>query len=476
MSNRISWPRGVSLDRAIRVVSTAACVVGWAAPAAAQRSFPPDDSIRAILRDRVEAHRSSGMVVGVIDADGSRRVIGYGPTAGGTGTLDGRSVFEIGSVSKVFTASILSDMIARGDVHLDDPVATFLPGSVKVPSRDGKEITLLDLTTQSSGLPRMPGNFAPKDQDNPYADYTVRNLYDFLSTYTLPRDPGAQYEYSNLGVGLLGHALALRAGTSYEQLMTSRIADRLQMGDTRITLTAGMRARLAPGHDDQGQPAANWDLPTFAGAGAIRSTVNDMLRFAAANLDSTSLPLGAELAATHRSLRPTTIPGTTIGMNWHITTRDGLAITWHNGQTGGYHSFLGLDLAGHRAVVILENSSNNIDDIGFHLLIPSLPLAPAPAPVTPHTEIALDTTAFDAYVGQYSFGPGVTLTISRDGAHFYVQLTGQPRLPMFAESPTKFFLKVVDAQLTFVKDGDGRTIAVVLHQNNVDQRAPKIPD
>jgi serine-type D-Ala-D-Ala carboxypeptidase/endopeptidase len=441
--------------------------------AAAQVAVLPDDSIRAILKDRVDSHRSTGIVVGVLDAVGGRHVIGYGPTADGKGTLDGNSVFEIGSVTKTFTASILSDMVARGEVSLTDPVAKFLPPDVKVPSRDGKEITLLDLTTQSSGLPRMPTNFSPKDINNPYADYTVRQMYDFLSTYTLPRDPGAQYEYSNLGVGLLGHALARRAGTDYETLVTNRITKPLGMSDTRITLSRSMRARLATGHDQQGTAVANWDLPTLAGAGAIRSTVNDMLRFVAANLDSASVPLGNTLAAAHLPLRPTASGNTRIGMNWHITDVLGHSIVWHNGQTAGYHTFVGLDEQRHIGVVVLANSAANIDDIGFHLLVPAAPLAPAPAPMKVRSEIAVDPATLDTYVGVYVFGPTVTLTITRDGAQMFAQLTGQERLPIYAESRTDFFLKVVDAQLTFEKDTSGKVSAVVLHQNGANQRAAK---
>ena len=127
---------------------------------------------------------------------------------------------------------------------------------------------LLDLATQSSGLPRMPNNFHPKDEGNPYADYTVDQMYAFLSTYQLQRDIGSQYEYSNLGVGLLGHALALRAGRSYEDLVTERVLRPLGLNDTRIVLTPSMKSRLTPGHSPSGAVVPNWDLPTLAGAGA----------------------------------------------------------------------------------------------------------------------------------------------------------------------------------------------------------------
>src|SRR6185369_1631387 len=215
----------------------------------------------------VESGRSAGIVVGLLEADGRTRVVAYNEHKHGEPDFNARTMFEIGSITKTFTASILADMVARGEVKLDDPVSKFLPGTVKVPARGGKQITLLDLATQSSGLPRMPTNFQPKDGANPYADYTVQQMYDFISGYQLPRDIGAQYEYSNLGFGLLGQALALRAGKSYGELVRERILQPLGMNSTTIELSADQKARLAPGHGPNGSVVSNWDIPGLAGAG-----------------------------------------------------------------------------------------------------------------------------------------------------------------------------------------------------------------
>src|SRR5271168_411561 len=209
-----------------------------AALAQAPADSPPSDSeIRKILTDRIGSENSGvGIVVGVIDAKG-RRVIAYGSLAkDDKRPLNGDTIFEIGSMTKVFTSLVLMDMVQKGEVAVTDPVSKYLPATVKVPERNGKKITLQDLSTQSSGLPRMPGNFAPKDDLNPYADYTPEKLYQFLSGYQLTRDIGSQYEYSNLGVGLLGHALTLRAGMDYETMLRSRILDPLGMNSTRVAL------------------------------------------------------------------------------------------------------------------------------------------------------------------------------------------------------------------------------------------------
>ena len=184
-------------------------------------------------------HQGVGIVVGVIEPQG-RRFVSYGSLQkGGTRRPDADTVFEIGSVTKVFTSLLLSDMVQRGQVSLDDPVSKYLPDGVKVPERNGRAITLVDLATHTSGLPRLPGNLHPKDPANPYADYSSEQLYEFLSTYQLPRDVGSKFEYSNLGGGLLGFALARRAGTDYESLVRSRITAPLGMKSTGITLSPG---------------------------------------------------------------------------------------------------------------------------------------------------------------------------------------------------------------------------------------------
>ena len=191
-----------------------------------------DAEIARILAERIDTQRQSvGIVVGVLEP-GGRRVISHGSaTKGEARRLDGETVFEIGSITKVFTALLLADAVERGEVALTEPVAKFLPASVRVPER-GRAITLGDLASHVSGLPRLPSNMTPKDANNPYADYTVEQLYAFLSTHQLGRDVGAQYEYSNLGGGLLGHVLALRAGMSYEALVEARITRPLGMTST----------------------------------------------------------------------------------------------------------------------------------------------------------------------------------------------------------------------------------------------------
>ncbi|HEY6968170.1 MAG TPA: serine hydrolase [Candidatus Angelobacter sp.] len=451
-----------------------ALAVAAPAQSTAALPVPSDAEIRKILVDRIDVqHQSVGIVVGVVSPEG-RRIVAYGQLEkGDPRPLNGDTLFEIGSTTKVFTSLLLADMVERGEVKLDDPVSKYLPPGVKVPERNGRTITLIDLATHTSGLPRMPSNFAPKDPGNPYADYSLDQLYQFLSGYQLTRDIGSQYAYSNLGAALLGNALARRAGTDYETLVRTRICDPLGMNSTRITLTPQMKTRLAVGHNASMKSVPNWDLPTFAGAGALRSDANDMLTFLAANLGLSKSSLSPAMAAMLKVRRPTGQPNLEIALAWHIFTAHGKEIIWHNGGTGGYRAWMGYDPKARVGVVALSNAETllGVDDIGRHLLDADFPLA---RPAREHKEAKVDSKVFDAYVGKYQVMPNFAITIAREGGHLFEQPTGQQKNELFPESEHDFFLKVVDAQVTFVTGSDGRATELILHQGGMDVHAKRV--
>jgi CubicO group peptidase (beta-lactamase class C family) len=358
------------MRRPLRTVAVASClligIVGCRAQPVARTALS-DSAIAEIVRERVESGQQAAIVVGILE-NGARRVIAAGTRVAGGDSVDAQTVFEIGSITKVFTATLLAAMVQRGEVRLDDPIAMYLPPTVRVPSRNGRQITLLDLATQHSGLPRLPGNLRPADEENPYADYTVEKLHAFLSGYTLPRDPGEKFEYSNLGVGLLGHVLARRAGTDYETALRERVLDPLGLRDTRITLSPSLAERLATGHTARRRVAKNWDLGVLAGAGALRSTADDLLSFVAAHFDSGSA-LAPAMRMTLQPRRAVAATGSdSIGLNWMLVRVDGRTVAWHNGGTGGYRSFLGIDPGRRRAVVVLTSSATSADDLGMRLL------------------------------------------------------------------------------------------------------------
>jgi serine-type D-Ala-D-Ala carboxypeptidase/endopeptidase len=461
-------------SRALILLSLFAGLLSGTQPAAPS-NVPTDAEIRKILVDRIDAqHQGVGIVVGVIDPHG-RRVVAYGNADTKASRPVGRdTIFEIGSATKVFTALLLADAVQRHEVALADPVSKYLPADVKMPRRADAQITLVDLATHTSGLPRLPSNLAPKDSANPYADYTVAQLYSFLSSCELTRDIGSRYEYSNLGAGLLGHVLARRAGVDYETLIGTRVTGPLGMASTVVSLPSLMNDRVARGHNAQREPVPGWDIPTLAGAGALRSTADDLLRLLAAELGYGESPLAPAMASMLDLRRPTGAPGLTIGLGWHVLSTPGAReIVWHNGGTGGFRSFIAFDLKARSGVVVLSNmfTDAGVDDIGRHLLDPSLPLIQPPAV---RTEIALTPEQIDRLVGKYELAPTFLLTVTRDGNRTYVQATGQPRLELSATSEFEFFMKAVDAQVTFEAGSDGRATRLILHQNGAHQPAKRI--
>ena len=263
----------------------------------------------------------------------------------------------------------------------------------------------------------------------------------------------------------------------YEALVKARITGPLGMRDTTITLTPQMKMQLATGHTASLEPTRNWDLPTFAGAGALRSTANDMLTVLSAAIGLTPSPLTAAMGRTLATRWPAGQGSMEIALGWHIYKAPDGDLIWHNGGTGGYRTFMGYNPRTRVGVVVLSNTSTPAgpDDIGRHLLDASIPLVQTfSRPTGSRTEVKIDPVVFDRYVGRYQLAPSAILTVTRDGSQFFVQLTGQPRFDIFAESEKKFFLKVVDAQLSFETDEEKKGVAVVLHQNGIDQRAPRI--
>lgn len=302
----------------------------------------------------LKASAGIGIVIGVYQ-QGERRVFAYGDA-------NPDSIFEIGSVTKPFTGLLLAQMAAQHDVTLDQPVRTLLPpGTVAKPA--GPEITLLDLATQHSGLPRLPTNLQPNaNAADPYASYGAQKLYAYLGQHgvALPQTP--TYLYSNLGYGLLGFVLAHHAGKPYARLLEDQIVNPLHMTSTAVTLPPDEASRLVQGHDAANAPVPNWTFDALAGAGALRSSAGDLLTFLVAQLHPTSVSPGARqgpaatlgdaIAMTHE-LRADGPAGMRVGMGWLYQKANGTF--WHDGATGGYTAFVAFQPANDRAVVVLYN-------------------------------------------------------------------------------------------------------------------------
>lgn len=293
------------------------------------------------------------------------------------GTAKPDSIFEIGSLTKTFTGLILSQMVEQGEVTLDEPVRQLLPPGVGVKPA-GAEITLLDLATQHSGLPRLPDNLHPADPANPYADYGTAELYAFLAKRSVAKPADTGFLYSNLGFGLLGQALSNRASMPYSELLRNQVTAPLGLDDTVIQLSTEQRSRFISGHDRNHRPASPWDFDALAGAGAIRSTAVDILKYLEAQMHPEALKLNdqkasatlAQAITSQHQLRADADPGMRIGLAWLYVPGSGGY--WHNGGTGGFSSFALFNPKGDYAVVVLFNTAlgpngSFADRLGSHI-------------------------------------------------------------------------------------------------------------
>ncbi len=540
------------------------------------------------IQARVDSGVNVGIVVGMIDGE-TVEYYSFGITDLKSGNLvDENSIFEIGSISKVFTTTLLADEVLKGNMALTDPASKYLPQSVKLPTRNGKEITLKHLATHTSALPRMPDNFSPKDPLNPYVDYAPEMMYEFLNSLALTRDIGVEYEYSNLGMGLLGHILELQTGKTYEALIKERITSPCGMPNTALNLTDNMQKHLAFGHSE-GAQVSNWDFDVIASAGGIRSTAVDMIAFLKANLEIIDTPINESMQLAHKEAFVNADSSFHIGLGWHYEDKG--RVTWHNGRTGGYTSFTGFVQGTKKGVIVLSNAAENMNAIGFRLLGSPTPLVDPQPSIVPllkkeisengidsaitlyhqtkkespstynfeetelnrlgyeymsmnkndealkilklNTEIfpkssntfdslgevylkqgdsdaaisnyikslelnpanqnAIDVlkildidvsdvvadmevseAVLDTYLGKYQLAPGFIITVTRNGSQLIAQATGQPQFELFPSATHKFYLKVVDAQVSFNVSDEGVVESLTLHQNGQDIPGSKI--
>lgn len=294
------------------------------------------------------------------------KTYGYGETNKGNRELpNANTIFEIGSITKTFTATILAHYVNEGKISLTDPIVKYLPDSLST-NLELHKITIMNLSNHTSGLPTIPSNFANKmNPINPYIHYDVRLLFAGLKTCKLMTVPGTAYAYSNLATGLLGVILERISGKSYEQLVKQLITGPLQMNSTSQRLTPQQNKHFVKVYDADGDETRPWDFNALAGCGSLRSTVNDLLLYAKANINSDYTPLSNSFALTHKitfSKHPV------VGLGWHILQIDGGSYYWHNGGTGGSRSYLILNTEKKIAVVVLSNSNVGVDDIGISIL------------------------------------------------------------------------------------------------------------
>jgi CubicO group peptidase (beta-lactamase class C family) len=326
-------------------------VASFASPCVAAPNIEP---VQTALRQTVGTREKVAGMIAVIIDQARTQIATYGSSGVPGVPLDAEAVFEIMSNTKVFTALLFADMVHRGEVGLHDPVTKYLPVTLR---QHSGPITLLDLATYTSGLPNMPGNLPPDwwAAPDPMNDYTEAKLYEFLSSHVPKYAPGTHYEYANLGFGLLGIALARRAGTSYERLLVERVCQPLGLAHTRITLTTKMRQHLVQGHDLAMKQTHLWNWPAMPGAGCARSTARDLTAFVQAHMGLAASPLRGPMERMIEVRRPTSLAGTSAGLGWYVTSDGNDEIVWKSGLSAGCNTFIGFSPQSRRGAVLLSN-------------------------------------------------------------------------------------------------------------------------
>lgn len=328
---------------------------------------PPRDAVEEAVAS-ASAKLVGLAVAAVVDGETAHACRGRADDAGRP--VDEHTVFEIGSVTKVFTALLLAVMSEAAEVSLDEPLADLYP-ELRVPVR-GRPLTLADLATHSAGLPRLPPGLLRqglRQRDNPYAAFTDSDVARALESVRLRSDPGTRVRYSNFGAGLLGQALARRAGTPYGDLVRIRVCAPLGLADTDVRRSADQLARRAVGHDRRGRPVPDWDMDSLPGMGALHSTAADLARFLAAQLDPASTPLGDAIRLTQQPrLAAGRLGHQALGWMVSPLPRTDRRMLWHNGGTGGAFGFVGVEPGAGVGVVALTNTARPVDPLAVSLL------------------------------------------------------------------------------------------------------------
>lgn len=427
-----------------------------------------DREIARLVRFRIDRqHRATSAVVGVLRPSGRSIVAHRSQRAPHAVEPAGDTVFEIASLTKVFTALLLADAVTRGEVRLDAPLSAYVPTGVQVPDFAGQAISLADLATHTSGLPLRPNNLnAAPDAPDKYAGYTLEQLYAGLPEYRLARAPGSQFEYSNLAFALLGHALARQAHEPFADLLRRRITAPLGLSDTRFDDDPAATGRRAQGHDLDLEPIGPTSNGALSPAGGLRSTANDLLQL----LDLFLTGAGpGDLGQAARLMLTLDRPGggddTRMTLGWRRTVAHGETYYWSHGSSDGSRTFMGFNPARGVAVVALADaaSGGGLDDIGWHVLDP---LEPVDLKVVQRPRaVELPPAAIDRVLGTYRYAPDDEVTITR-GVTGLIVSAGPGQILIQPQSRTRFFPKAGgDLYLDFPGPASQPADRLVLHQD-----------
>ena len=423
------------------VVMIAFCAITLNEYAAAQ-PVPADADLTETVSARLLGDRTGACFAVALIDDRVRRTIVCANEATAR-DINSNTAFEIGSISKTMTAAILAGLIEEGRLALDDPLSRILPDDVALPEFDGQPIRLRHIVTHSSGLPPLPSQMQFADPTDPYAALTEQALLDSLSDVELSRAPGTAFEYSNFAMMVLSYGLAHYTGNTFDQLLMEYVTAPSGMLQT-YTQSPPEGVHPAQGHTQNGTATGAWNFnANTAGVGGVRATLDDMIRYAEANLGKGNPEAAGHFQTTHAAIG--TFSGTTMGMNWIHVPLGERSLLMHEGGTGGFSSLLALDPDASRAVVILSDTSvnaiNGLAGLAMHLLDPAYPLPPPRTLAEPAADL------LEQLSGQFVLEGGLGMTVTHEDGALFIQATGQPRFRMLYDSAGDFFPEAFDALL-----------------------------
>ncbi len=453
---------------------------------------PTDAQIKEILTQRIELDKQAVGLAAIIVNGDQVRIVTHGFQSLGKDTpITADTLFEVGSVTKTFTALLLADMVVKGEVKLDDPVEKWLPqglglrGGLKLRDHTGAPIRLVDLATHRSGLPRLPDNMPNGTRADPYVDYREQQLLVYLKDReTLVEADGGKttkkrdeaYAYSNLGFGLLGYVLGRAADTSYADLLQKRVLTPLGLTSTYLDVPSRERARFSNPHyiDRDGTLKRNkhWSFDVLAPAGALIMNARDMGRYAQAASGAIETPLKAAFALAQKKYGDGMGPINPAGLAWVLAPLNGRTVFNHDGMTGGFTSSLWVDPERKSAVALLSNANAPVADVALHLLEPNIPLKNLAAMRA--TSVSVDEKTMAQYVGTYRLQPNFDVTIRLRDGKLFAQATGQSEFELFGKSDTTFFARITQLEILFEDIKDGKAGRFQLTQGGSTRPAPRV--
>ena len=423
------------------------------------------EDVREAAQSYTQNGHAPGMVISLINKSGvafytSGRASQNGPP------LTEHSLFEIGGVTHSFTGLLLAQTVLEEKADLDDSISKYLAERAPEIKNWDKEITLKLLATHGSSLPNHPNNL-PANPDNPYTNYSVQLLYEYLSEYKTPLNTGLLYKHSHLGMGLLGHILSLIHEKDYNSLVQEKIAVPLNMVETGVQLNKEAAKRLVPGFDLDGSPTPGWTYKVLEGSGALKSSAHDMTLFLKEAMGGHSLGEAMNLS---QSSHFNPLPGTMKGLGWQITFSMGNEIIWQKGQTGGYASFAGFNKTTGVGAVVLANAPIRLENLGMHMLVPMIPLKKAAINLPLNPELLAQVPGF------YGTNTGDVCQISQKNQRLYISLkTGEKKQGLYLGEENQFYFRGNRKKILFSRDPSKAITGLTLRIGKLEITAQKLP-